>query len=169
MSLNDDQMDGMAFAMEQLTDRERVVLLLRYKEHKTLDDTATYFNVTKDKIRRIIAKSIRKLRHESRIPYYRDGYQATLDMQEAMKEQKLKNLSEQIREIQIRDLKLPVRTCNSLIRAGYTTIGDIAVTDPEKIKDVRDLGAKSYAELQEILQGYGIWKMTDDAVEHTAK
>ncbi len=97
VSLNDDQMDGLAFAMEQLTDRERVVLLLRYKEHKTLDDTARYSNVTNVRIRQIIAKSIRKLRHESRIPYYRDGYQATLEKREKTREQILTELGEQIR------------------------------------------------------------------------
>ena len=168
VSLNDDQKEGLAYVMEQLSDRERMVLLLRYKEHKTLDDTARYFNVTKEKIRQIIAKSIRKLRHESRIPYYRDGYQATLDKQEEKREQILTDLGEQIRETSLDKLNLSVRTYNCLKRAGYTTLGDLAVTDPKKIKDVRDLGAKSFAELQEILQGYGIWKKTDDAVEHTA-
>ena len=169
MSLNDDQMDGLAYVMEQLSDIERVVLLLRYKEHKTLNVTASYLNVTSDRIRQIIAKSIRKLRQGSSIPYLRDGYQATLNNREEMKEQILTNLGEHVRNTLIRELNLSIRTRNCLKRAGYTTLGDLAVTDPKKIKDVRDLGAKSFAELQEILQGYGIWKKTDDAVEHTAK
>ena len=169
VNLNDDQMEGLAYVMDQLSDRERVVLLLRYKEHKTLDDTAIYFNVTNVRIRQIIAKSIRKLRHESRIPYYRDGYQATLDKREKTREKILTDLGEQIRETSLDKLNLSVRTYNCLKRAGYTTLGDLAVTDPKKIKDVRDLGTKSFAELQEILQGYGIWKKADDAVEHTAK
>ena len=169
VSLNDDQMDGLIFVMGQLREREKVALLLRYKEHKTLDVTASYFNVTRERIRQIVAKSIRKLRNESRIPYYRDGYQATLDNREEIRKQILINLDEHMGEASLDELNLTVRTYNCLKRAGYTTLGDVATTDPETIKSVRNLGAKSYAEIQGILRGYGLWKKTDDTAGPTTK
>ena len=72
-------------------------------------------------------------------------------------------------EASLDELNLTVRTYNCLKRAGYTTLGDIATTDPEVIKKVRNLGTKSYAEIQGILRGYGLWKKIDDPAGHTTK
>ncbi|HLD92970.1 MAG TPA: sigma-70 family RNA polymerase sigma factor [Anaerolineales bacterium] len=57
-------------ALEGLTDREREVLELRYglldgKDH-TLEEVGQYFNVTRERIRQIEAKALRKLRHPTR-------------------------------------------------------------------------------------------------------
>ena len=84
--------------------------------------------------------------------------QATLDKKEEIKRAILTNLGEDMKNIPLRELNLSIRTCNCLTRAGYNTIGDLAVTDPEKIKTVRNLGAKSFAEMQGILRGCGLWK-----------
>jgi RNA polymerase primary sigma factor len=57
-------------ALEGLTDRERQVLELRFglmdgKDH-TLEEVSRYFNVTRERIRQIEAKALRKLRHPTR-------------------------------------------------------------------------------------------------------
>ena len=57
-------------ALEGLTDRERQVLELRFgltdgKDH-TLEDVSRYFDVTRERIRQIEAKALRKLRHPTR-------------------------------------------------------------------------------------------------------
>ncbi len=57
-------------ALEGLLDRERQVLELRFglmdgKEH-TLEEVSRYFNVTRERIRQIEAKALRKLRHPAR-------------------------------------------------------------------------------------------------------
>jgi RNA polymerase primary sigma factor len=57
-------------ALAGLTDREREVLELRYglldgKDH-TLEEVGQYFNVTRERIRQIEAKALRKLRHPTR-------------------------------------------------------------------------------------------------------
>jgi RNA polymerase primary sigma factor len=53
-----------------LTERERQVLELRFglvdgKDH-TLEEVSQYFEVTRERIRQIEAKALRKLRHPSR-------------------------------------------------------------------------------------------------------
>ena len=57
-------------ALENLSYRERRVLELRYGlggEHpRTLDEVGRTFNVTRERIRQIEAKALRKLRHPSR-------------------------------------------------------------------------------------------------------
>ncbi len=62
--------EQLAEAMEGLTDRERKVLQLRFglidgRPH-TLEEVGREFNVTRERIRQIEAKALRKLRHPSR-------------------------------------------------------------------------------------------------------
>jgi len=63
-------------ALTLLTDREREVLELRFglkdgKDH-TLEEVSDFFNVTRERIRQIEAKALRKLRHPSRSRQLRD-------------------------------------------------------------------------------------------------
>jgi RNA polymerase primary sigma factor len=63
-------------ALAALTDREREVLELRYglidgKDH-TLEEVGRYFKVTRERIRQIEAKALRKLRHPTRSKDLRD-------------------------------------------------------------------------------------------------
>ena len=67
-------------AMQDLTDREARVLTLRYGlidgRPKTLEQVGKEFHVTRERIRQIEAKALRKLRHPSRIKKFSDfkGY-----------------------------------------------------------------------------------------------
>lgn len=63
-------------ALAVLSDREREVLELRFglvdgKDH-TLEEVGQYFNVTRERVRQIEAKALRKLRHPTRSRYLRD-------------------------------------------------------------------------------------------------
>ena len=67
--------------MKDLTDREERVLRLRYglddNRPRTLEEVGREFNVTRERIRQIEAKAIRKLRHPTRakrLGDYRDAY-----------------------------------------------------------------------------------------------
>ena len=57
-------------AMEALTDREKNVIKLRFGlddgRTRTLEEVGREFNVTRERIRQIEAKALRKLRHPSR-------------------------------------------------------------------------------------------------------
>jgi RNA polymerase primary sigma factor len=62
--------------LTELSDREREVLELRFglldgKDH-TLDEVSLYFNVTRERVRQIEAKALRKLRHPSRSRLLKD-------------------------------------------------------------------------------------------------
>jgi len=63
-------------ALEVLSERERQVLELRFglvdgKDH-TLEEVSRYFSVTRERIRQIEAKALRKLRHPTRSRHLRD-------------------------------------------------------------------------------------------------
>jgi len=62
--------------LTELSDREREVLELRFglldgKDH-TLDEVSLYFHVTRERVRQIEAKALRKLRHPSRSRLLKD-------------------------------------------------------------------------------------------------
>jgi RNA polymerase primary sigma factor len=56
--------------LDTLTDREQKVLILRFGledgRYRTLEEVGREFNVTRERIRQIEAKALRKLRHPSR-------------------------------------------------------------------------------------------------------
>lgn len=62
--------DQIASLLDTLTDRERRVLMLRFGlkdgKSRTLEEVGREFNVTRERIRQIEAKALRKLRHPSR-------------------------------------------------------------------------------------------------------
>jgi RNA polymerase primary sigma factor len=62
--------------LSELSDRERSVLLLRFgledDRPRTLEEIGKEFNVTRERIRQIEAKALRKLRHPSRSRKLRD-------------------------------------------------------------------------------------------------
>jgi RNA polymerase primary sigma factor len=68
--------EQMQHALSSLSDREREVLELRFglrdgREH-TLEEVSRYFDVTRERIRQIEAKALRKLRHPTRSRELRD-------------------------------------------------------------------------------------------------
>ncbi|MCQ2742374.1 MAG: RNA polymerase sigma factor RpoD [Bacilli bacterium] len=62
--------DKLYAVMEDLTERERTVLIRRYgledNRPRTLEEVGREFNVTRERIRQIEAKAIKKLRHPNR-------------------------------------------------------------------------------------------------------
>lgn len=48
--------------MDQLPERTKDILLLRYRDHKTLEEIAKKYGVTRERIRQIERKAIRKLK-----------------------------------------------------------------------------------------------------------
>ncbi len=66
----------LATALESLTDRERQVVRLRFGledgRARTLEEVGKEFNVTRERIRQIEAKALRKLRHPSRSKRLKD-------------------------------------------------------------------------------------------------
>ena len=68
--------ESMKNALAVLSERERQVLELRFglvdgKDH-TLEEVGQYFNVTRERIRQIESKAMRKLRHPTRSRNLRD-------------------------------------------------------------------------------------------------
>ena len=162
--LSDDQMCGLEFAMDSLKDKEQTALLLRYKDHMTLNDTGEQFSLSRERIRQILAKGIRKLRHPDRLKYIRDGLQGTVRKMEEDKRRIRESIEkngvmETLHLIGLEDCGFSIRAYNCLKRAGLTTLGEAAdkvAGDPAFIVRIRSLGMKSLIEVVDKLESYGV-------------
>lgn len=74
-----DQVDGIFAALDTLTPREKDAILYCYRDGMTLEQAGRKFNITRERLRQIVAKGCRKLRHQSRrwlIEYGAEGWKA---------------------------------------------------------------------------------------------
>ena len=67
---DDVALEALLKAFGDLSDREEAVLTVKYGlkdgRIKTLEETATYYGVTREKIRQVIEKAFKKLKHPTR-------------------------------------------------------------------------------------------------------
>lgn len=112
--LNDEQWEGLMYAIKNgLSERERKAINLYYERGLTLEEAGAEFGVTRERVRQMLAKAVRKLRHpvwrklievgqemaaeESEYQKKReelDRKNAVLDEDEAILSERLKRLSE---------------------------------------------------------------------------
>ena len=171
---------GIYDALATLSEREIGVLQKRYCDKMTLIEVGKAYNVTRERIRQIEAKALRKLRHPIKTAMFRAVPMAELKEQQA-NYRKLSNEYELLNRAfeycsakpaeqptiasmaemaktshtRIEDLDFSVRTYNCLKRAGKNTLGDIVeMTDADFMK-VRNLGRKSMEEAKNCIKKYG--------------
>lgn len=86
-------------AMKTLPQKEREVLLNRYKEGLTLEETGNIFHVQRERIRQIESKGLRMLRHPSRCSMMRYGKGFLKKWKEYIRIQHEKSISEKMKKI----------------------------------------------------------------------
>ena len=65
-------MRGLYDALSTLDEREQTIIKLRFMSDLTLDECSSIFHITRERIRQIEAKALRKLRHPSRSKKLKD-------------------------------------------------------------------------------------------------
>ena len=172
-----DQCEGLIKAINLLPERGRDIILGYYKYGNTLDELAEEYSVTRERIRQIIIKNVKKLRHPSRKTLIINGVkgadvynlQRKLDVElEKLEQQKAKiqEMEEEIskkeerlgieaipykcRSITLDELDISTRSYNCLKRAGLTTVGDIVerFESEESFYKIRNMGQKCAIEVR---------------------
>jgi len=71
--MTEDRMKGLEKAIGTLTEREQKAIRMRFEEGMFLKEIGKEFGVTQERMRQIVAKAIRKLRHPARCQYIKYG------------------------------------------------------------------------------------------------
>lgn len=122
-----------------LTERERQVMSYRYFDKMTLDEVAVVYSVTRERIRQIEAKALRKIRARrnkwsiySKDEVY-DNVKRSLEEIKAVIDGGEVTLSTQSADICTLDLS--VRAYNCLHRSGITTIQELIAFDKNQSEE----------------------------------
>ena len=152
--------DGsLEYVLHSLTERERRVLDFRYKDGLTFEEIGKRECVTRERIRQIHAKSLRKLRHPGRLNYLKYGVSGVIRWKtESAREAALASLPkpDKPENIPLEELELSVRSYNCLKRAGMNTLREVSEMTFYELCNMRNLGKKSVDEICAVLTKYGI-------------
>ncbi len=172
---------GISAALATLTEREQGVLMHRFQRKLTLQQCGKEYGITRERIRQIEAKALRKLRHPTRanmmkaVPLpelqakhteycnLKDEYEWLKKAFESLTAQKAEPgvivpMAEHASLLAkpIEELDLSIRSYNCLRRNGKDTVRDIVEMTEDELKGVRNLGMKSLVEIKAKLTEYGL-------------
>lgn len=178
---------GLVVALSMLTEKEEKILYLRFKDKMSYKEIGAIYNLSSDRIRQIVEKALRRLRHPARSRYFHYGIEGVIEKEVEKAYEKgrcdgyacgfeeatltAKGIEmgspEARREIalqtDIHDMELSVRTFNCLCRHGITNAGEIASMDGSSILNIKLLGKQGIREVARRLREMGI---TDTAWEN---
>lgn len=173
---------------QRLTERENKVLQMRYEWGMSLEEVGSEIGVTRERIRQIEARAIRKMRMRKldimcapAIAYRKEisdnevlrnqvNYlQSELDrircISDLQREEADKKRS--IMETSIEELNLSVRAYNCCKRAGIKTLGDLSMKTLDDMHHVRNLGRHSLQEIKQKMAEYGLRFKPEEAKDET--
>ena len=169
-----------------MSEREMLVLRCRYQNEETYRVIGLRIGVQQERVRQILNKAIRRMRHPSRLKYLKYGIAEQVERfgeqcrerafkegyQEGIKNAKCENeeiepihnpYGEQnivpissLEELPIEDLDLSVRAYNCMRVANIRTVGQLMSWSKAKLRRVRNLGKLTLLELEETLQKHDI-------------
>lgn len=160
--------------LNHVTPREQFIIMQIYAQHRTYETIATDMQITKERVRQIHAKALRKLSHHKKYLltgiYSEPEYMAKkkfeeyiLSMRDAWTYESaldyIKNHKKSycpIIEDSIDDLELSIRSSNCLKRANITSVQQLTEKTVKDMMKVKNLGRKSLKEIRTKLQSLGL-------------
>lgn len=189
--LTEDVIAGIQYALSTLKERERYVIIERYKGKRKLRSIGEDLGVKPERVRQIINKAERNLRHPRNMTFmtkgvigyirkvnaieYERGYKKGYDegyeqgMSDAPNGIVKAGMSITLASLPIEVLDLSVRAFNALKRAGYNSIGDIVPLTHREMIHIKNLGPKQRQEVATGLRHYGLTDTAWDLFYHEPK
>ena len=177
---------GLLEALDDLTEREKRVLELRFRHNLDLEKTGKEFGVTRERIRQVEAKALRKLRvrqklwkmipmrEMNKVVVEKDGlilknqilqdHLSKLMERQGKSQQEIKEAvkGEPKKRISIDDMDLSVRSYNCLKRAGLDFTDQLEEKTYREMMRVRNLGKKSLEEVKRKMEELGLGFKEED-------
>ncbi len=189
--LTPDVLAGIEYALSTLKERERYILVERYKGKRTLRSIGEDLGVKPERVRQIENKAQRNLRHPRNMAFitkgvigyikkvneieYERGYKKGYDegyeqgMKDAPNGVVRAGTSVTLASLPIEALDLSTRAFNALKKAGFNFIGDIVPLTYREMLRIKNLGTKQRQEVATGLRHYGITDTEWDLFYHETK
>lgn len=189
--LTPDVLAGIEYALSTLNERERYILVERYKGKRTLRSIGEDLGVKPERVRQIENKAQRNLRHPRNMAFikmgvigyirkvneseYERGYKKGYDegYEQGIKDAPVgvvkAGISVTLSSLPIEVLNLSIRAFNALKRAGFNSIGDIVPLTYSEMIHINNLGTKQRGEVAKGLHHYGITDTEWDLFYHEPK
>lgn len=159
ISLPDDYMATVEYVLStKLSARQKAMVKSRYQEKYTYQETGEWYGLTRERIRQITEKSVRRLRHPKTKDILKYGIAGTINrLEKALKGSTSKPESNALPdpERDISYVNFDVRTFNCLRRSRIYTVEDILKLTPDELMHIKNLGRKSYLNIVETLETEG--------------
>lgn len=178
-------------AVSTLSKREQEVVLGIYKENMSKAEIAKSLELTLERVRQIESNALRKLRNPHRLSYLVYGNDFYMDQKELhehfaedyaiferneeinlldkiirerkefLKRTNPTNYKQMLKNMNIVELDLGVRAYNCLTRRGIGTISELCSLTHEELRNIRNMGQKTYEEVLDIMEKHGL-HLSDD-------
>lgn len=169
----EDFLDSISCVYNTLNPKEQEAMKMRYEGEMTFLEIGDWFDVSRERARQIIGKSLRKLKHPMRKEILQFG-KMKVEEERKKKEEEAKRIADEVRKEEERRLKemekdgtasvqrygLSVRAINVLGRAGLFTKGDVVefVCNGGNVARIRNCGVKTFSEIYTKLKLHDILK-----------
>ena len=121
--VTDDQVDGIYYALDTISEREKNMMLRHFRDGMTYEEVGKEHGISRSRVQQIVSKGIRKSRNKARLMYVRLGLKGNTERLDGLKEliKQFPNLDRdsQIKSasrISLHDVELPSRVRNTLLR-----------------------------------------------------
>lgn len=129
--LSADQYDGLDRALDSLTGREQDAIEHYFHRGETMEDLTKVYGVTRERVRQILAKALRKLRHPTRLKLIEKG--PILYARESTYQQALRDIEAKEAALKEREERLkgnfgeltPMRRCLTDLRGSMEELEKI--------------------------------------------
>lgn len=153
-----DSEKSIEYVLSTINDRERDILLLKYKDGWSLKEIGEKYAICGQRVGQIIAKALRKCRHPSRSKILLIGY-AQAETEQRLSEESFRKRICSGENMKIEEYNLSIRSNNCLMRAGLNNRNDVlryikeheSESPPNALLHIRNLGRKSAIEILEKL------------------
>lgn len=167
------------YALYTLLDRERQILKYRFAHLMTCEEVGKLYSITRERVRQIEQRALRKLRHPQRLKYLKYGVLGVIDLNREEYLNRIMDIENRLIELcklneakadeVIHDVKLrekykgellencdfSVRTYNCIKRHGIDSLSQLSKLSYNEIITIRNLGRKSVGEIIDKLQEHG--------------